>query len=214
MHTQEEKIKIILTDDHRIFRQGVRKSLEEKKDLEILAEAENGLDLLEKLEQHKPDMIILNLNMPVMNGLETLPKLKQKYPGIKVIMLTMYDDPKFICKMITLGANAYFTKAADPEEIYKGILYLRHNWFYITDLIVNAIQQTSPTYLKNGKPGFNPRELQILRLLTAGNTVNEIASEIELSERTIEAIIYRIKDKAEVQSLDELVKYAEEMDLI
>jgi DNA-binding NarL/FixJ family response regulator len=214
MQLQDEKIRIIVTDDHRIFRQGVINGLAPKTDIQIIAEAEHGLDLLEKLEYLKPDTIILGINMPVMDGITALPILKQKYPGIKIIMLTMYDDPAMISKAITLGANAYLTKTTDCEDIYKAILACRKNWLYITDLVINAMQQVSPTYLKNGKFGFNPRELQILRLLTAGNAVNQIASEIELSERTVEAIVYRIKEKAEVKSQDELVKYAKEMDLI
>ena len=140
MQIQEEKIKIIITDDHRIFRQGVRKSLEEKQDLEIIAEAGNGLDLLEKLEHHKPDMILLNLNMPVMNGFETLPKLIAKYPGIKVIMLTIFEDPQFIRHAMELGANAYFLKSAQPDEIYAAIKYLQNNWLYITELVAAAMQ--------------------------------------------------------------------------
>lgn len=150
MQTQEEKIKIIITDDHWLFRQGVRKSLEGKQDLEIIAEAENGLDLLEKLEHYKPDMIILNLKMPVMNGFETLPKLKQKYPGIKVIMLTMYEGPQFIRHAIELGANAYFLKSAQPDEIYAGIKYLQKNWLYITELVAAAMQTTEVKHLDNG----------------------------------------------------------------
>jgi DNA-binding NarL/FixJ family response regulator len=214
VHFQEEKIKIIITDDHRIFRQGVINGLAAKTDIEIIAEAEHGLDLLEKLKYLKPDIIILGINMPIMDGITALPILKQKYPGIKIIMLTMYDDPSMICKAITLGANAYLTKTTECDEIYKAILACRENWLYITELIINALQQSSPAYLKNGKPGFNMREIQILKLLTLRKTVQDIASEIDLSERTVEAIINRIKVKAKVESQVELVKYAEEMDLI
>ncbi|MBK6634848.1 MAG: response regulator transcription factor [Chitinophagaceae bacterium] len=83
MQIEEEKIKIIITDDHSLFRQGLITALAGKKNIQVIAEAHNGLDLLQKLEYHKPDMIMLNFNMPFMNGLETLPKLKEKYPGIK-----------------------------------------------------------------------------------------------------------------------------------
>lgn len=210
---QEEKIRIIITDDHRIFRQGVINGLAVKTDIQIIAEAEHGLDLLQKLEYLKPDIIILGINMPIMDGITALPILKQKYPGIKIIMLTMYDDPAMICKAITLGANAYLTKTTDCEDIYKAILACRKNWLYITDLIINAMQQSSPTFLKNGQLGFNMREIQILKLLIVEKTEKEIASETDLSERTVEAIVHRIKEKAEVQSLDELLKYAEDMDL-
>jgi len=143
VHITEEKIKIIVTDDHALFRRGVINAFADKKDIQIIAEADNGCDLLQKLEHHKPDMIILNYNMPFMNGLETLPKLKEKYPGIKVIMLTMVDDAHTVCKMISLGANAYFTKSAGAEDICQGISYLRNNGFYMTNLVLNAFIQCS-----------------------------------------------------------------------
>jgi DNA-binding NarL/FixJ family response regulator len=211
MQNKEEKIKLIVTDDHRIFRDGVRKGLAKYTDIDIIAEAEHGLDLLEKLEYHKPDVIILGINMPVMNGLETLPLLKQKYPVIKIIMLTMYDDASMICKTIELGANAYLTKTTSCEEIYKAILVCRKNWLYISELLINAMQQASPKYLKDGKPGFSKREFNIIELLIEGKTVNEIATEIELSERNVEAIITRLIKEAEVQSPKELMNYAKEM---
>lgn len=194
---QENKIKIIITDDHRIFRRGVIQSLAPKKDIEIIAEAEHGLDLLEKLEYLKPDMITLGLRMPIMDGLVTLPKLKQKYPAIKVIILTMYEDPAFVRRTIELGANAYFLKSAEPEEIYAGMLYLRNNWLYITELVANSLHQSEGKYLKNGNQFLGARELQILKLLSAGKSVNEIASEIDLREETVLALVSRIKENRE-----------------
>jgi DNA-binding NarL/FixJ family response regulator len=205
------KIKIIITDDHKIFRDGVTKALAGKTDLLFIGEAEHGADLLEKLEYLVPDIIIMGINMPVMNGLTALPILKQKYPAIKIIMLTMYDDAAIICKGITLGANAYLLKSTEGEEIYNAIMVCQQQWLYINDVLKNALLQTATQYTKNGNIVLNDREQQILNLLAAGNSVEQIAAEMELRKRTVEAVIMGLKEKANVASMEELFRYAKEM---
>jgi DNA-binding NarL/FixJ family response regulator len=214
MQPQQQKIKIIMTDDHEIFRRGVIIGMAKYTDIQFIAEAEHGQDLLEKLEYLNPDMIIMGINMPVLNGLDTLPILKEKYPAIKVIMLTMYDDPTMICKAITLGANAYLTKTSECEEIYKAIMVCRNQWLYLNETLREALMQTALEYTKNGRLGFNKREQQVLELLAAGQSAQQIATAINLCTRTVDAIINRLLEKAAVKSLDALFKYAKEMQLI
>lgn len=206
-----QKIKIIITDDHQIYRDGVIKALVSKTNVQFIAEAEHGADLLEKLEYLEPDIIIMGIQMPVMDGLTALPILKQKYPSIKIIMLSIIEDATIICKAISLGANAYLSKASEGEEIYKAIMVCSNQYLYINEVLRNALQQTALKYTKNGRIGFNEREEQILKLLVAGNSVQQIATAMELSSRTIEAIISRLKEKANVTSLDELFRYSKNM---
>jgi DNA-binding NarL/FixJ family response regulator len=207
----QQKIKIIITDDHKLYRDGIIKCLVGKTNVQFIAAAENGADLLEKLEYLKPDIIILGIQMPVMDGLTALPILKQKYPSIKIIMLSMIDDAAIICKAITLGANAYLLKSSECKEIYQAIMVCFNQWLYINETLRTALQQTALKYTKNGRIGFSDREEQILKLLVAGNSVQHTATELELSSRTIEAIIIRLKEKANVTSLDELFRYSKEM---
>jgi DNA-binding NarL/FixJ family response regulator len=211
MQSQQQKIKIIITDDHQLYRAGVIKALVGKTNVQFIAEAEQGADLLEKLEYLEPDIIILGIQMPVMDGLTALPILKQKYPGIKIIMLSMIDDATIICKAITLGANAYLLKTSESKEIYEAIMVCCNQWFYINETLRTALQQTALKYTKNGRIGFSDREEQILKLLVAGNSVQQIATAMELSSRTIEAIINRLKEKVNVTTLDELFKYSKNM---
>jgi DNA-binding NarL/FixJ family response regulator len=214
MQPQQQKIKIIMTDDHEIFRRGVIIGMAKYTDIQFIAEAEHGQDLLEKLEYLNPDMIIMGINMPVLNGLDTLPILKEKYPAIKVIMLTMYNDPTMICKAITLGANAYLIKTSECEEIYKAIMVCRNQWLYLNETLREALMQTALEYTKNGRLGFNEREQQVLELLAAGQSAQQIATTINLCTRTVDVIINRLLEKAAVKSLDALFKYAKEMQLI
>jgi DNA-binding NarL/FixJ family response regulator len=114
-------ISIIHADDHAIFRSGLRMAFKDRKDIEIIGEAGNGLELLRLLETRIPDIVILNVNMPVMDGIETLPKIKQRYPDLKVIVLSMHYSTEMITKMMRLGSNTYLTKNMSSEEIYRAI---------------------------------------------------------------------------------------------
>src|SRR5919202_3701002 len=114
-------IKVIITDDHALFRTGVKTSLANRKDIQMIGEAENGMQLLNLLKHIKPDIILLDIQMPIMDGLTTLPEVKKLYPDIKVIMLSMHNDPSMITKMMEIGANSYLTKDSDSEKIYEAI---------------------------------------------------------------------------------------------
>jgi DNA-binding NarL/FixJ family response regulator len=135
-------IKIIHADDHKLFRMGVKSTLSPCTDIEYLGEAENGKQLLDMLETLQPDIIILNIQMPVMHGLETLPVIKEKYPWIKVIMLSMHNDAKMVRKLIELGANAYLTKEAGSKDIIKAIYACKEKWFYLTQTALDAFNKT------------------------------------------------------------------------
>lgn len=206
----EHRIKIIITDDHRLFRSGVRTSLTKKNDIDIIGEAEHGLDLLNKLIYLQPDIIILGISMPVMNGVETLPILKKRYPGIKVIILTMHNDPAMICRMIELGANAYLTKESGSEKIYEAILACHKNWFFINDTVRYALTGTTPEYTG----GYSDKEIQLLKSLQGGKTINNIGDEVDLSPRTVSAIIDRLKTRTGSKSIEALIEFAVENKII
>lgn len=138
MDPLEQKIKIIITEDMAIFRKGIRNFLETKNDIDIIAEAIHGKDLLDKLETLSPDIILLNIQMPVMDGVTTLPFLKNRFPHIKIIILSFLNDKSIIKKTIKLGANAYVTKESGGEAIYQAISALKENWFYMNNVVMDA----------------------------------------------------------------------------
>ena len=215
MDSPEQKIKIIITDDHAIFRTGVKISLSKKTDIDIIGEAENGLALLDLLKHLEPDIIILNISMPVMDGPTTLPVLKKKYPHIKVIILTMHNDSDMICNMIELGASAYLTKECGSEEIYKAVLACYKNWFFINDTVRNAFAAIGASQkIEVNNIVFTAKEVQIIKLLYTGKPVDEIATEVDLSPRTVTAIIDKVKTKAGVKSIAGLFLFAEKEKMI
>lgn len=127
----DEVIHVIITDDHVLYRAGVIASLAFTNRIKVIGEAENGSCLLSLLQNSKPDVILLDVQMPVMDGITTLPELKKFYPHIKVIVLSMVDDQSMITKLMELGANSYLAKTSDPEIIYEAIQTCHeHEYFY------------------------------------------------------------------------------------
>ncbi|HEY8387112.1 MAG TPA: response regulator transcription factor, partial [Parasegetibacter sp.] len=111
-------VKVAIADDHALFRAGVKTALSMKKDVQLIAEADNGMQLLNLLKHIEPDVILLDIQMPIMDGIATLPEIRKIYPDVKVIILSMHDDASVISKMMEIGANSYLTKNSDSESIY------------------------------------------------------------------------------------------------
>ena len=129
-----ETIKVAIADDHTLFRAGVKTSLSVRKDIQMVAEAENGMQLLNLLKHIKPDVVLLDIQMPIMDGFATLPEVKKLYPEVKVIMLSMHNDHSIITRMMEVGANSYLTKDSDSETIYQAIKTCYADDFFFNDL--------------------------------------------------------------------------------
>lgn len=132
MITKNETIKVFICDDHFFYRQGVKTWLETKEDIDIVGESEDGLGLIKQLKHVQPDVILLDINMPVMDGSAALSEIKKSYPHIKVVMLTMNDSKQMVLEMLKLGADGYLTKNDDCEEIYNAIITCKNQGQYIT----------------------------------------------------------------------------------
>ncbi|MFN8288711.1 MAG: response regulator transcription factor [Chitinophagaceae bacterium] len=209
-----QKIKLIITDDHSLFRTGIRISLAKYPDIEIAGEAENGQQLLQLLEQMHPDMITLGIQMPVMDGLATLPVLKKQYPHIRVIIYSMYNDPSMICRMIELGASTYLNKESGSGDLYECIQALRTRHFYINDTILNAMIKLKAALAADTRPVFSAKEILILKFLKENMPVKDMADQVDLSSRTVLAIIDKLKGKASVKDIAGLLAFAEQNDLL
>ena len=174
-------IKVIIADDHALFRAGVKTALSVKKDVELIAEADNGMQLLNLLKHMQPDVILLDIQMPIMDGIATLPELKKLYPGIKIIMLTMMDDQSMITKLMELGANSYLTKTSDSEIIYEAIKTCYEQEFYFNSLtnkaLLNNLRQKIPSSIKLHQEDavLSEKEITVLRLMCEEKSTREIA---------------------------------------
>jgi DNA-binding NarL/FixJ family response regulator len=210
---EEKKINVIITDDHKLFRKGIIALLEDFDFIGETREASNGAELLELLTKMKtlPDVILLDLRMPVMDGVEAHSKIRKLYPDIKVIILTMEDDEQYILHLISEGVNGYLLKNAEPDEMEKAILKVVENGYYfsenISTLVVKGmvkgdVSEAIPV------PDFNERELQVLELICKEFTATEIAEKLNLSARTVEGYRQKLIEKAGVKNVAGLVIFA------
>lgn len=207
------KIKILITDDHALFRTGVRASLSHYADIEFIGEAENGMQLLNLVKFLKPDVILLDIQMPIMDGIATLPEVKKILPETRVIMLTMNDDVSMISKLMEIGANSYLTKDSDSETIYEAIKTVYTKEYFFNDYTNKAMLTglRSKRFLESPVPEdaeLSEKELQVLKLMCDEKSTKEIAELVEISPRTVEAIRDRLKIKTGAKSTAGLILYA------
>jgi DNA-binding NarL/FixJ family response regulator len=213
MKTSDTIVKVAIADDHHLFRTGVKTSLSAYKDIQVVAEAENGMQLLNLLRHIKPDVVLLDIQMPIMDGLATLPEVKKLYPDVKVIMLSMHNDHSMISKMMELGANSYLTKESDSETIYNAIVTCFSDEFYFNDLTNKALlsrlrMKSSPAANTESDANLNEKEKLVLKLMCEEKSTKEIADLVEISPRTVEAIRDKLKVKTGSKSMAGLVMYA------
>jgi DNA-binding NarL/FixJ family response regulator len=212
MKNLDSVIKVAIADDHALFRTGVKTSLSTKKDIQMVAEAENGMQLLNLLKHIKPDVILLDIQMPIMDGYATLPEIKKIYPDMKVIMLSMINDPSMITRMMEIGANSYLTKESDSEMIYQAIRTCYESEFYFNDLtnkaLLSGLRMKKPAESAIPDVQLSDKEVTILKLMCEEKSTKEIADIVDLSPRTVEAIRDKLKTKTGVKSMAGLVMYA------
>jgi DNA-binding NarL/FixJ family response regulator len=211
-NTETSVIRVAIADDHALFRAGVKTSLSGRKDIQMVAEAENGMQLLNLLKHIQPDVLLLDIQMPIMDGLSTLPEIKRLYPDIKVIMLSMHNDHSVITRMMEIGANSYLTKDSDSEMIYQAIKTCYEQEFYFNDLtnkaLLNGLRMKRPVEQEVPDVSLNDKEVTILKLMCEEKSTREIAAAVDLSPRTVEAIRDKLKTKTGAKSLAGLIMYA------
>jgi DNA-binding NarL/FixJ family response regulator len=205
-------IKVVIADDHALFRAGVKTALSVKKDVELIAEADNGMQLLNLLKHIEPDVILLDIQMPIMDGIATLPEIRKLYPHVKVIILSMHNDHSMISKLMEIGANSYLTKNSDSETIYSAIKTCYEQEFFFNELtnkaLLTGLRTRRPDSTLPQEVNLTEKELTILKLMCEEKTTKEIADMVEISPRTVEAIRDKLKTKTGAKSMAGLVMYA------
>ena len=207
-------IKIALVDDEVLFRKGISFLLQREDNIDIVFEASNGEELLSQLNdiEIKPDIIIMDLKMPVLNGVEATKIIRKSFPEIKIIALTSYDTKSFVANMIQVGAVAYLIKNTTPKALLHTINQVAKKGFYYNENVLETIKETILSSKKpksNLETGFlSPREIEILQLICQQKTTAEIAEELFLSPRTVEGHRNNLLLKTESRNIAGLVVYA------
>ncbi|GAA4432216.1 nitrate respiration regulation response regulator NreC [Ravibacter arvi] len=200
--------KIIIADDHTMFIKGMLLLLSDREQYEVIAVARNGQEVLDLLAGHTADILLLDVNMPVMNGYQATLKVRSLYPKVKIVVLSMLADESSIVKMLEAGADGYLVKNADEEELYEALATVLNNQVYIARAIRDKVSQAP---VKSGSAAesvqLSSRELDISRLIIDGLTNSEIADRLYLSVRTVETHRKNILAKLNLKNTASLVKY-------
>jgi len=206
-------IKVAIADDHQIFRKGVILSLRHYANIQFVLEAGNGEELLKGIATTDTDVVLLDLRMPVKDGIETTKCLARDYPHIGVIILTMYEDERFVTHLMENGANGYLLKSADPAEIKRAIIEVKTKGYYLNNYVNRILLQKSHYRVKftpslHTEIVLNDKEKQVIKLLCMELTAQEIAKEMGISPRTVEAIKDRLMERFGVKNSVGLVFFA------
>jgi DNA-binding NarL/FixJ family response regulator len=199
-------MKVILADDHRLVRAGLRALLDATPNIEVVAEAADGEEALRLIEEFKPDVALLDIAMPKLSGIAVLHQVRGVSPDTKVLLLSMYDNDEYVAEAVRAGAGGYLVKDAAVEELGLALEALERGDVYLSPAISRKLAQA----FSGGRasPGLTGRQTQILRLIAQGQSSKEVARTLGLSIKTIETHRTQIMDRLEIRDLAGLVRYA------
>lgn len=210
----KQKLTVLLADDHKLLRSGLKLLLQRNPDLLVVGEAADGEETLRLFEQLEPDILLLDLSMPNMDGMECLREIKSRRPDAKVIILTMHEDENYIRQAMQAGASAYVQKSAADTDLFKAIEAVQAGELYLSQqdsklllhVLLNREQETvdkqAPYVL------LSPREREVLRLIAHGYSLAEVAERLSLSIKTVDTYKVRLMEKLAATKKSELVSYA------
>ena len=205
-------IRIVLADDHKIVRDGLRKLLDQEVGIEVIGEASTGRKTIELTQELVPDVVVMDITMPGLNGIEATSKIKKEIPSTKVLCLSMHSDKRFVMAVIRAGASGYLLKDCPFEELSRAIHAVARNEVYLSPQIAHYVVDESMTHTKDKKSAaytvLTPREREIVQLIAEGKNTKTIAFDLAISVKTVEAHRRQIMKKLQMHSIAELTKYA------
>ena len=205
MREINSSIKVLLVDDHALFREGVAEIFEAEEDVEVVGEAENGLEAIAMTEREKPDVVLLDVEMPAMGAEKAIGQILHVSPYSKVLVLTMYDEPRLVRKLLALGAHGYIVKNATREELVAAV----HTMHRVENRVVLSVSRNTADRLEGSKQSvLSSRELEVLLLTVRAMSNSEIASRLHISEGTVKRHLTNIYGKLGVSSRADAAKKA------
>ena len=207
-----EKIRVLLADDHALVRQGIRQFLEGDEDIEVVAEAADGGRALQLVEELRPDVVLLDIQMPGMSGVEATRQIKARFPEVRILILTAYDDDPYVFALLQAGADGYLLKTVEVDDLLRGVraVYRGESVLSpeVTQKVLQQIRTRRPAGAVEQIEALTSRELEILRLAAQGLTNKAIGQEMGISDRTVQGHLANIFGKLGVASRTEAVTEA------
>jgi two-component system, NarL family, response regulator NreC len=205
-------LKILLADDHKMMREGLRSLLEKHQGVEVVAEADNGRAAVELAKETSPDLIIMDINMPDLNGIEATRRILKESPRTKIIALSMHSDKRYVTRALQAGTMGYLLKDCAFDELTKAIQVVLRNRIYLSSEINQTVLKA---YLEKSEkldqPGYSvltDREREVVQLIAEGKSTKEIAAILKISVKTVETYRQRTMDKLNIDNVADLIKFA------
>ena len=208
------KTSVLLVDDHPFVREGIRSFLSDLPDFEVVGEAATGAEALRLAEQHEPDFILLDINMPGINGLEAVGQLRKLTPEAKILILTVHNSREYVLHVAKSGAHGYILKEAPPEELLQAMQAIRGGQKYyssaVAGYVLDEYERGSGKKDRQEKQEkqLTPREVEVLIASAKGKSIKEMADELNITSATVQTYRVRIMEKLEIHNIAGLVKYA------
>ncbi|AXX59428.1 response regulator [Vibrio vulnificus] len=210
----DKPIRVVIVDDHQVVLDGFMARLEIEPEIDVVGTASNGLEALDVVKQHKPDVVLMDISMPILNGIEATRMIKAEWPEAKILMLTMHDNREYIVKVMQEGAVGYMLKEISAEKMVQAIKTVNQGSTYFCESVTQTLftQEIVPATQRPNP--LSRREEAVLKLVAQGHSSKKIATLLEISYRTVETHRHNIKHKLDLNSTAELAKYALEQGLI
>lgn len=205
-------IKVLLVDDHAIIREGLRSLLEKQPEIEVIADTDDGRKAIELVRELSPNIVIMDISMPGLNGIEATRQITAEFPDVKVIALSIHSKRRFVADMLSAGATGYILKECLFDELVQAIKAVAAGGRYlsprITDVVVSDYVKRLSATTESPFEALNAREREVLQLVAEGKSTKQIALDLHVSTKTIEANRRQIMEKLNIHSVAELTKYA------
>jgi len=213
------RLRILLADDHALVRAGIRELVQKIPGTEVIGEASSGRQALEMIETHRPDLVLLDIGMKELNGLEVAARVARDYPEVRTLMLSMHSNEEYVLRALRVGAGGYMLKDAAITELHLAIDSVRNNKTYLSPsisrtAIENYLNRTTTSGKSNSLDQLTPRQREILQLIAEGRSTKEIASDLNLSAKTVETHRAQLMERLNIYDVASLVRYAMRVGLI
>jgi DNA-binding NarL/FixJ family response regulator len=207
-----EPYRIVLADEHLLFRQGMKRIINEMPEMKVVGEANDGQEAIELVRKLLPDLAILDISMPKLGGIEACREIRRLFPGVKILVLTMHKDREYLYHAISAGAQGYLLKEDSDEELFSAIGAIRKGAIYVTKALAGVVSTDFSSLFREGERqlprSLTAREREVLKYICEGKSNTEVAEVLRISVRTVETHRANMMNKLDLRNTAELVRYA------